>query len=283
MANSQQEPNRASLLGVPAELRREIYSHVFTTDIQHTILSEWHHTFSRDIGFKSVPDLVKDEKLTIPWLNLMLTCKALAIELRAVMMEPSFQADEQNTTYVIDLEATRGGMALGAATWRQLPCAPVQARCIEAYYNASCGLQTWGDGGPHGITSGLYQTLNHLVHCGPRFDMKRPLPQPMHIEELRLVVEERGVPPREEANTHFLVRKRDAETTMISLGSIVGQIVNTGVLRGFVDRVRVSTGEKVLNWNPAEVGEGGIPEYWNRYGFDWGTELYTRAEDSAGS
>ncbi|KAF2171810.1 hypothetical protein M409DRAFT_18043 [Zasmidium cellare ATCC 36951] len=278
MSTPQREIKRASLLGLPAELRLEIYSYVCTTDLRHTILNEWRHTHSSQYGFKSVPDLIKDEKLIIPWLSLIRTCKALAVELRAVMKEPSFLAGEQNTTYVLDLEATRGGMALGAATWRQLPCAPGQARYLEAYYNASCGLNTWGDGGPHGITSGLYQTLNHLIHCGPMFDMERPLPQTMHIKELRVVVEERGIPAREEGNSHYRLRNQNAETTLYSLGSIVGQIVNTGVWRGFVDKVRLSTGDKVLNWNPAEVEGAGIPEYWNRYGFDWGMELYHRPE-----
>lgn len=272
---SNQDVKRASLLGLPRELRLQIYQHVFETDIHHTVLKQWRHTFSSEKGFISVPDFNKNEKFTMPWLNLMLTCKATALEIRAAMQEPSFLGNERNRTYVLDLEATRGGMSLGAATWRQLPCAPAQVQVLEASYNASCGLQTWGDGGPHGITSGLYQTLNHLIHCGPRFDSKKPLPEKMRLKKLHVVVESRGVSEREKENMHYMMRmSTDPQTTLYSLGSIVGQIVNTGVLRGFVDHIQLSCGDKVLNWNPAEVEGEGLPEYWNRYGFDWGMELY---------
>ncbi|KAK4623966.1 hypothetical protein CLAFUW4_06209 [Fulvia fulva] len=271
-------PQRASLLGLPRELRLQIYQHVFDIDLHHKVLLQWRDTHTAEHGFKSVPDLNHGDKLTIPWLQLMLTCRTAAVELRALMQESSFLEQHNNGTYTLDLEATRGGMTLGPTTWRHIPCAPSQVQCLEAYYNASRGFQAWGVGGPHGITSGLYQTLNHFVHCGPRFDSERMLPKPSHLKELRVIVVEREFRGEDENPSYGLSeRDTDPRTTLYALGSIVGQIVRTGVLKGFVDDIHLSCDGEVLNWSPSiEDGEG-IPEYWNRYGFDWGMALYEKA------
>ncbi|EME44950.1 hypothetical protein DOTSEDRAFT_43389 [Dothistroma septosporum NZE10] len=276
MAN--QHLNEASLLGLPRELRLEIYQHVFSLDISHRILHQWRDTHTAEQGFKSVPDL-NEGPLSIPWLQLMLTCKTIALELRALMREPSFLEQHNNGTYTLDLEATRGGMTLGATTWRHIPCAPGQVRCLEAFYNASRGFQAWGVGGPHGITSGLYQTLNHFVHCGPRFDSAHILSIPMHLKELRVVVVERDFSGEEDDNASYRLSERDTDprTTLYALGSIVGQIVRTGVLKGFVDDIHLSCDGEMLQWCPNSEDGTGIPEYWNRYGFDWGMELYKKA------
>lgn len=131
--------------------------------------------------------------------------------------------------------------------------------------------------GPHGITSGLYQTLNHLIWCGPKFDSKHPLPRPMHLHELRIKIESRPDGGRTYDDDHFLSlsdRDTDPVTTLYALGSIVGQIVRTGVLKGYVDNIRVYTDLKELNWCPKEVEGTGIPEAWARYGFEWSMVLY---------
>ena len=121
--------------------------------------------------------------------------------------------------------------------------------------------------------SGLYQTLNYLVHCGPRFNPKKQLQRPMHLEELRIRVESREV--SEESEIRSLARHDTSpETTLYALGSFVGQIVNTGVLRGYVDMISVCSAEKTLSWTPREVqGEGKIPDAWAGYGFEWGMTL----------
>lgn len=222
----------------------------------------------------------KDDKFIIPWLNLMLSCKALAIELRATMQEDAFKNNERNLTYVVDLQATRGGSDLGAVTWRQLPCSPSQVRYVEAYYNTACGIKAWGDGGPMGITSGLYQTLNHLIHCGPKLEKERLLPKTMHIEKLRLMTEDRGVPAEEKEKQNYrFARQTDPVTALYVLGGIVGEVNNTGVLRGFVDAIQLTTADEVLNWYPAKKEVGSIPTDWDRYGFEWGMEPYLRGYD----
>lgn len=268
----------ASLLGLPRELRLQIYRNVFSLDLKHVVVERWRDTFTTKDGFKSVPDLNEDEKLLVPWLCLMLSCKSIAVELRSIMEETSFLEDRSNLTYDLDLEATRGGMSLGAVMLNKIPCPPDKVMFLNVHYNASRGFLAWGDGGPHGITSGLYQTLNHLLHCGPRLDSKKLLPQPMHITELRVMVESWGATTDNgedrDADYRLSERHTDPETTLYALGSVVGQIVNTGVLKGFVDRIRMTSSEKVLRWLPGKEEGTGIPEYWNRYGFDWGMDLY---------
>lgn len=266
----------ASLLGLPRELRLEIYHHVFALDLDHTALHQWRDTHSALYGFKSVPDLNKDDKLMVPWLNLSRSCKAIRFEVHGLMKQSSFLGDDRNRTYVLDLEPSRGGMTLGKTTWQRIPCAPAQVQRLEAHYNASRGFQAWGVGGPHGITSGLYQTLNHFIHCGPRFKSACILEEPMHLKELLIFVESRGPEDENNKHSHYTLsdRETDPETTLYALGSIVGQINRTGVLRGFVDNIRASTGDKCLQWTTEDSEGSGIPEYWDRYGFDWGMELY---------
>ncbi|CAK4030206.1 Hypothetical predicted protein [Lecanosticta acicola] len=268
-------PREASLLGLPRELRLQIYEEVFALDLEHAILDQWTDTHSAEKGFVSVPDLTS-ETLCIPWLCLKLTCRTIAFEIRARMRQNSFLEDAEKRTYTLDLEATRRGVALGTTTWRRLPCAPQQTEYLHAFYNASRGFQAWGDGGPHGITSGLYQTLNHFVHCGPRLDSRYLLPKPLHLKELRITIESRGVPDEEDEHAHYRLSERDTnpKTTLYSLGTIVGQIKRTGVLRGFMDRIVLACDEEQLVWYAEDAEGNGIPEHWNRYGFDWGMELY---------
>ncbi|USW51943.1 hypothetical protein Slin15195_G052620 [Septoria linicola] len=269
---------QASLHGLPRELRLQIYQHVFALNLDCTILEAWKDEHTLAHGFRSVPELNPDARLVVPWVNLMLTCKDFAIELRSYMDEKAFLESEQNTTWSLDLEAKRGGMTLGYTTWRRIPCHPKDLRVLEASYNTKRGFQAWGDGGPHGITSGLYQTLNSVVHCGPRFDCTSLLEVPIHLAELKIKVESRDDPKKEYDGDHYMSlsdRETNPETTLYALGSIVGQIVNTGVLRGFVDMISVCSADKTLSWTPREVKGEGIPEYWNRYGFEWGEKAFS--------
>jgi hypothetical protein len=260
-------PTRASLLGLPTELRHLIYQHVFLLPINHLILTSWSDVHSAEHGFREVPDLNRSVPLQIPWLNLSLTCRTLAQEIRSAMREARYASDERLHTYVLHLEGRRGGVWLGATTWVALPCPPEEVRVLEVSYDANSGFQAWGSGGPHGITSGLYQTLNHLTHCGPRLDSRFELARPMHIRELRIVVERREGKGEERSRGEVQVdeRETDPETMLYALGSIVGRIVNTGVLKGFVDRIRMrESGGQTLQWDPEGIDGEGIPDYWNR-------------------
>ncbi|CAK1364698.1 unnamed protein product [Cercospora beticola] len=272
--------SQASLLGLPRELRLEIYRHVFALDLQCTILNGWRDTHTQEHGFRSVPEVDRDADLIVPWLSIMLTCKDLACEMQSVMKEKSFSENPQTTTWSLELEGKRGGMALGHTTWQRIPCPPNQVRILQASYNTKGGFQSWGDGGPHGITSGLYQTLNFILHCGPRFDPGYRLPARMHLEELRISLESREDVTRQYDDDHYMSlsdRETNPETMLYALGSIVGQIVNTGVLRGYVDMITVCSvdNDKTLSWTPREVKGDGIPEYWHRYGFEWGEKAFS--------
>ncbi|KAM3416708.1 hypothetical protein BST61_g8299 [Cercospora zeina] len=271
---------RASLLGLPRELRLEIYQHIFALDLRCTILNGWRDTHTQEHGFRSVPEVNSDAEFIVPWLSMMLTCKVLASEMQSVMKEKAFLHNAETTTWSLDLEAKRGGMALGNTTWQCIPCPPNRVSILQASYNTKRGFQSWGDGGPHGITSGLYQTLNFILHCGPRFNPKYRLPSSMHLEELRISLESREDATRQYEDDHYMSlsdRETNPETMLYAMGSIVGQIVNTGVLRGYVDMITVSSvdNDKTLSWMPKEVKGDGIPEYWHRYGFEWGEKAFS--------
>jgi hypothetical protein len=93
----------------------------------------------------------------------------------------------------------------------------------------------------------------------------------MHVRELRIFIESgEGVDPE----AMLAESETNPETTMYALGSIVGQIVRTGILRGHVDKIRITTGDKELSWKLQEFVGAGIPGLWDQYGFVWGMSLY---------
>ncbi|SMR48634.1 unnamed protein product [Zymoseptoria tritici ST99CH_1E4] len=275
---------RASLLGLPVELRHLIYQQVFLLPIDHQVSSSWKLTFDLEKRRSQLlPDL-NPTRLSIPWLNLSLTSRTLASDLRSLMSSPSYAADERLHTYTLDLEGEGEGLTLGCrlgpTTWVSLPCPPQDVRILDVRYDTNTGLQTHGDGGPSRLTTALFQTLNLLIHCGPRLDFGRVLPEPMRIHELKIEMARKGGvrPARGEGGEVNPWEKRatDPEMMLYAFGSLVGMYVRTGVWKGVVDKVRMRGGGKTLSWDPEDVEGEGIPPEWKGYGFEWGLEAYQR-------
>lgn len=125
-------PKRASLLGIPRELRLMIFSHVCSSGLADgRAVESWKDDDSSRSGFKSVPNF-SEHPLKIPWLGLTLACRATATELASVKIEAG-------TTYSLNLEGRASSRRLGATTWRRLPCAPNRARFLSVRYNGSSG------------------------------------------------------------------------------------------------------------------------------------------------
>ena len=134
---------QASLLGLPEELRLQIYQHVFALNLAYPVLQFW----------QRFPKLNPDARLVVPWINLMLSCKTLAIELRSFMSEKTFLNDDNNTTWFLELEARIGGRQLGRTTWQRLPCPPEKVRILETSYNAKSGFHAWVS---HSVVGHIY-------------------------------------------------------------------------------------------------------------------------------
>lgn len=65
---------RASFLGLPPELRQNIYIDVCRLDINAKVIDRFKDAFS-SIGFQCIPIRAPLVELNIPWLHLMSTCR----------------------------------------------------------------------------------------------------------------------------------------------------------------------------------------------------------------
>ena len=111
----------------------------------------------------------------------------------------------------------------------------------------------------------MYQTLNLVLHCGPRMNPSRPLAQPLHLRELVVNVHKRA----ERADDEF-------PGSWFPYGEVdryLAALCGTGLLAGLVDKVRITngTGELVPT---LRTESGGVPAYWDRYGFEWGLDVW---------
>ncbi|KAF2094241.1 hypothetical protein NA57DRAFT_60873 [Rhizodiscina lignyota] len=285
--------NRASLLGLPRELRRQIYREVIGTEINCTTVEYWKDGHFSQTGFRCTPQL--KGPLQLPWLNLLFTCKEIAAEMKALTSEASFLQSEENATYVLELDPSLGLRA----TWERIPCPPSDARYLVAnvVFDDMRDGQFWGDGGPMPVVRKLYQTLNHFIHCGPRFDAQRPLPQKMHLREIHVNVHliredanenddidannpEKAEQSRRRRPKRFPRRNPGAPIRWLrnpfaELRSLITMIVGAGIVFGNVDRFQLSSEEEtVKEWEVVHQEGGCIPAEWDRYGFDWGMRAF---------
>lgn len=123
--------DRASILGLPTELRLRIYDYcihmdpicVAVKDIQHT-------TGSNGTQAILVPNPGLKLQRHIPWLNLQLTCRFISSELKSYTSDTAFLKNKNNRTYVLDLDVYCNDRPIKSnrlAIWRSLPCPPHKA------------------------------------------------------------------------------------------------------------------------------------------------------------
>ncbi|KAK1067176.1 hypothetical protein LTR33_011410 [Friedmanniomyces endolithicus] len=259
---------RASLLGIPTELRLQIYDSLMDEDVNYAVIKRWTGGHGRD-GFFTTATRNPEASLNLPWLSAMLSCPTIAYEMRSLMRNRK-EGDSKYTTYVMSAELGNGGGDVRDVTWQRLPCAPSDAEVLIIECGAeSDDFEPWGDGGPRNIVRSMYQTLNLFLHCGPRLDPTNPLLLGhVHLRELVVNVRMRG-----EIRQYFSMSgepikfSRSAYTLIRDM--ILRPLCYTGLLVGYVDRAAISDGkeESVM---PMRTERGGVPEHWDRYGFEWG-------------
>ncbi|KAK0338254.1 hypothetical protein LTR02_005968 [Friedmanniomyces endolithicus] len=259
---------RASLLGIPPELRLQIYDSLFDEDVDYNVIKRWTGSFQEG-SFSTSPMRNPEARLTLPWLSAMLSCRTIAHEMQSLMRDHK-EGDSKYTTYVMAAELGNGGDDVRDVTWRRLPCAPSDAEVLIIECGAeSDDFEPWGDGGPRNIVRSMYQTLNLFLHCGPRLDPTKPLPSGhVHLRELVVNVRMRG-----EIRQYFSMSgepvkfSRSAYTLIRDM--ILRPLCYTGLLVGYVDRAVISDGKEESEM-PLKAERGGVPEHWHRYGFEWG-------------
>jgi hypothetical protein len=237
---------------------------VAAKDIKHT-------TGSNGTQAVLIPNQGLSLRRHIAWLNLQLTCRFVATEIRSYMTETSFLNDKNNRTYELDLDVYCNfppAKSIRPVVWRSLPCAPDKVDIVIINVAAREGPGPWTEGGAASLARALYQLLNQLLHKGPRLVAGKRLSNNMRLSELVINVDigmERS-PPELGCNTQPSYNFR-------TLMSGWEQISRTGALVNFLERTRLcSTGELaiekeiVVEYKTVPL----IPGFWRGYGFEWG-------------
>jgi hypothetical protein len=173
---------RTTLLGLPSELRLEIYRQVcqLTVDIQplrgFRLIRRYPRHPRHPLRLRGSYISVKEFRESpahfhTPWQDLMRCSKTIAEELRHFMESSSFLDEDQNRTYVIDLEPTGG---LVSVIWRKLPCRQQHVR--DLIINVRRAARA------------TISTLNLFIHSGAPLDRTKPLAFPLALQKLRVNV-----------------------------------------------------------------------------------------------
>ncbi|KAH8657672.1 hypothetical protein BX600DRAFT_438863 [Xylariales sp. PMI_506] len=243
----------------PPEIRQMIYNEVVSSDIHYELITRYKNAHSIDQGFSTTMVKSKDASpMNLPWINLLLTCRLIYEELSAYIASPGAER-----TYVLNL--VRAAHVLGPAIWQRVPCPPSHVRVLHVNIDfRNERVQFWGDGGPRPIVRQLYQTLNCLLHYGPVFTRREPLPQPLKLE--RLVI-------------HLVAGKADPEgythqARIEHICRFAQQLKRTGLLCGYIDHLVVSDTTQGTSQHVTvePVQHAAVPAHWHGYGFEWGVE-----------
>ena len=268
---------RASLLGLPRELRLQIYIYVIHAD------------FSSRPGKRCLAKVTTQENATkpassappisqLPWCSLMLSSSAIADELHALMKESSFAQNNENTTYALDLKASPSGTELENLVWKQLFCPPHQARVLVANIISSEDQVKFYRPGMvfnfSPILSSVFQALTLFLDCGPRMDSKNPLKKHLALEELVIVLHDgRGSIDHYGFNEG---NKLNAERwrTWRQLCRAIKWVVEYGRVHRYVKKIKLECGSWKREWIVPEPEKSGLGMSrwmwkWHRLEFDW--------------
>lgn len=176
------QSSSAHLLGLPPELRLNIYDHVFQQHFDISPLDGFElerHYPRRPKGLQGSYVKINEIRtqpayFSIPWLNFKLSCRAIAQEIQKYMESSRYLDADQNRTLEMDLKpkpAAQGeGISLVLIAWRRVPCPPREMRRLIVHNNGAA------------IT--VMPALNLFLHCGISMDRARPLQEHLVLDEL---------------------------------------------------------------------------------------------------
>lgn len=107
---------------------------------------------------------------------IMLSCRAIAEEMKQYMESASYRDTEQNRTLEMDLgPATQGEVSSWmTAAWRRIPCPPQQMQRLIVHCN--------------GAAQAVMPALNLFLHCGISMDRRHPLQEHLGLNEFTINV-----------------------------------------------------------------------------------------------
>ncbi|KAH8666494.1 hypothetical protein BX600DRAFT_511424 [Xylariales sp. PMI_506] len=264
------------LLTVPLEIRYKIYEVLESSGMGTKLTYRYQKARFGDITSTT---FIKDTdfQFALPWLSLLLTCKAMAADVRSYMDSQSRINGKESRTYTLDILTP--GSALRQVTWRKIPCEPSRVEHVVANIEfEKPHAKTWGCGGPMPIVRELYQTLNRLLHYGPAFHRKVPLETPLKLKSLVLNISKKCIEKE-------VSRESMHNNPFDHVRLLVERLNETGLLSGFIDRIIMLSDfdEIEMEYDINVVEEAVVPSFWDGYGFEWGTNVEPEAVEKADS
>ncbi|KAI1361764.1 hypothetical protein F5Y08DRAFT_290330 [Xylaria arbuscula] len=266
----------ASFLGIPREIRQYVYDYLMRCDLNYEVVKAYKDGWGAG-GFGTVMCRHPSASLAVPWVNLLLACKAINAELSSYMSSPVVLGNEDNRTYTMDIIASGRGY-LNSATWHKIPCSSNNADRVVVNiffeFKSSNGrsqatrrrrqVRTWGDGGPMPILRQLYQTLNLMLHNGPMLNRSSPLRKPLKLKKL-------------EIHTAFMPDSIDSdeprtEHLVARIKPLLERLLVVGLLHGYIDQVYIDDEYGHTEFTMMSVDGAAVPTFWDRYGFEWGLD-----------
>jgi hypothetical protein len=132
---------RASLLGLPAELRLQIYEEVIHEEVNYNPIARfWEVDDIREIYFVRVRN--PEARLHLSWIQLLRCCHTTAEEVRGMVEGLTGRESNHHTgeivkdaarTWVMTLGMPKSNRADRNVTWQRIPCAPSEVRHLEMH------------------------------------------------------------------------------------------------------------------------------------------------------
>lgn len=267
--------SQSVLLALPAELRLKIWQYCCHLNVDCKVLDDIVHTCDGRSGTQAL--LVYNTAISlaaeIPWINLSLTCKAMASEIRSFITDKGYLAADSNCTYIADFNVHNDHgnhvtvrQAIRQLVWRTLPCKPIDVKRVVLNVNVCSGSGPWTDGGAATLARALFQIMNHLVHLGPTLRPKHPLPPRLKLKELVVNVDI-GI----DSAMPRIQCSREAQINFDIFIACWADVTRIGFMYGCVERANVVVDNTVVvetivenKLTPMRAGR------WRGWGFLWG-------------
>ena len=255
------------LLGLPREIRNEIYKLLFQSSNHRPVSPEEAGPRFKDIGCVLYP---LDSPTPANYAPL-LQCSR---QLRSEVLE--HLESKQDGVYRLDCMLNAYQLW---PTWITFPGLARNMRHVEMEFRlfdvGDGGGLFWGCGGPGMAFKPLFRLLNRFIHHGPQFYYTGPLSYEVRLESLRIDVvfvdryEDKHTGDTRTEDDHDWDRKR----VFRSIASNINLVARLGLLTGKISKitVRLKDFERVIETEEFKPQEH-VPKDWDAYGYHWAVE-----------
>lgn len=263
-----------SLVGLPREVRNEIYDLLFQSSNHRPVSPE-----EAGPRFKNIRvHYSLDPQCPANYAPLLHCSRQLRSEVLELL--------ESKQDGVYGLDCMLKGDSVWP-TWVTFPGLARNMRHIEMdlrLFGIRDGCrQFWGDGGPGMAFTPLFQLLNRFIHHGPQFYYKGPLDYKVQLESLLI-------------NLIFVKRNQDKDTAsekdrdwyrkrhLFGVAARMNYVAQMGLLTGRISNITIRYKDlesvtETENFEPQEH----VPKEWDDHGYHWAVEPSFRRPPEVGS